>query len=488
MNRLRKILSWFFVCSYAILCPMLIVYALGYVKGGLIILDVTPPEAEVEIAGQTLTGPWPKTISRLPTENLQAHVQAPGHGEMTREVSVTRGEATVLDHLLLLPDPLVPRVVIPDTTFSHLQALDGTSHLLLTKTKGPTLLAFDWKKGEAVPVLPSDSELNAAPVKHIDTVDGSESAVVWFRHKKHGGAVVDLSHTPAVVRVVPELAGKNPPKILWGGINPEAFFLVEKGYVRRAFKKNKGAAVEEVEDGSQLIGSSTWRGFGMGDSELYGLDASWQLRRMDRFGTPLNTDEPEPRAEEVEKARLLFGEKEFFSIIPINDEAFFFLGENGTLLQNQLPHQLVGENVKIRGAKLAPNSGRALIWQPNKAGIINEPIPRRHRGGQLQPGRVVRWFYEKGSNIRAAYFVHDGSHALLLDGDRVLLVELFPGVIAAKREITKVKSGSSIAYSEESGTLFFLDAKRGQLNALRLLPETKVKTPAAKISVIKPAP
>ena len=467
MERFRKSLFWSLTLIYLIVCPGVVLYALGYLRAGLVTWNISPPDAKVRIANRTIAGPWPKTMLRVPAGQYQARVDAEGYAAHDRVVSVARGETTTLDRVLLLPDPIEPRIVI-DAEFSNLTQLPGTQHLLLSQNSDQfvDLLAYDWKADKSRAVAPVDAQHSKFPVMQIDTVEGSPLAVAWCASgKKALGVLIDLSQNPPKTR--PGLSAEAPLPLFWRANSDEPFFAFHKNRVEPLLPSKK------AQWNKSPLSRPDWRGFGIGEDQLYALDAKCHLQQTSLDGIPNKKEQASAGAADNGKAAELFGETEFLRILPRGRDTLFFLGDDGRLLQNELPHNLAEE---VLGIKLADKPDRAILWRRDKAGVIEEPEPRSPSGGQFEQGREVRWIYEHGANIRSMHFVYQNSHALVVDENRVLLFEVFPGSSTVVRFVTDILPSSSIAYSEEAGTMFYLDANHGRLSAISLLPKPANQT------------
>lgn len=459
------------VIAYAIVCPMVIRFAVGHLNAGLVKVALTPSDvaATVTVANRELHGPWPQTLTQVAPGSYQLHVEALGYAPQSRLVTVTKGKVNMLDRLLLLPDPLKPKTVA-NTKCAGLVALPGTSQLLIHRDndEAAELLAYDWKTRTLRSIFPKDAPFAVGTVRQIATMENSSQALAWIeRGEQCIGVAIDLGQDPPLIRTDAKLVVKKPAPVFWDAANPKTLFIARDGYLSPVFAEwQPGATLSHP--------TMRWHGFGVGDGQLYALDKHYLLRRMTADGREIGTQTPpEPDSDHLEKARQLFGNRDFYRILPRDEDSFFFLDERGRLAQNRQPHLLAEDGVLGIKMYLVPDKpNRTLVWQGERAGVIDEPsAAKRPRAGQLEDGREIRWFFENGTAISAAYLLHDGSHALVLDDSRVLLFELFPGGNPDPREIIAVKPSTNIAYTEEIGTLFYIDARNGRCRALRLLPE-----------------
>jgi len=143
------------------------------------------------------------------------------------------------------------------------------------------------------------------------------------------------------------------------------------------------------------------------------------------------------------------------------------LGKRGELFSSRSVQPLVERGV--RGLDGLPKQDRVLFWTKDRLGML-EPEGTVEQERALHPLRV-QWIFTQGHDLAQGFWVYEGSHCLVRDGDRVLLFALETYGQPHQDELLQVKAGSSIAYTESSGMLYYLDRETGQLRALELLPK-----------------
>ncbi|MDD5538585.1 MAG: hypothetical protein PHF12_06445, partial [Candidatus Omnitrophica bacterium] len=74
-------------------------------------------------------------------------------------------------------------------------------------------------------------------------------------------------------------------------------------------------------------------------------------------------------------------------------------------------------------------------------------------------------------NIQQCLWIYEGSHILFRDANKVFLAELMPQGPPHIEFLVQVKNNTDIFYSEDTGTIYYLDAKIEGLQALNILPK-----------------
>lgn len=100
---------------------------------------------------------------------------------------------------------------------------------------------------------------------------------------------------------------------------------------------------------------------------------------------------------------------------------------------------------------------------------VMDLAPADAGNGSLHPPEL-RWVFEEGRDIEQAFWVYDGSQALLQDNGVVTLLAWEPDGEPMVHELLRVKPGCPVCYADESGRLYYLDRATGRLCALDILP------------------
>ena len=465
MKILRQILFYLFFSLYLVLCPLIILYGLGYIftpksqegftKTGLIHIETLPANAFLSIARRHYTERTPAMIRNLLAGVYDVKVSLPGYRSWARMVQVEPGKASNFEKVLLLPQKLKIRPLLAKP-FEDLCPVSGTRYLLL-KGSGPAgdLTVFDWKNGTARPVLPERSPFASA--KLVKVFMAKESAMVMLQVQTPGGmkfleCLLDKDKPEAKDLSVLFPAGE-PSGISWEGNHPDYLFaLYDQDLARLDLEKMKAIPgfLEKI------------RGFGLLKGKVYALRMSSLAR--------LNFNAKHGEEAVVEKGVFLenlFQGAGKFKIDFISNHLICFQGERGELFANALPYRFVDEGVK--GYEPDTEGRKLVLWQEGGVGVLDFEKPERKKEF-FERGPEIEWVTQKGKRIRQAYFVYDSAYVLFCDENEVWLTRLGEADAPAE-DLVGVRENSTVFYAEKTGKLYYLEPSRGELVAADVLPE-----------------
>ena len=461
---LRRIVFTILLVVYVTVCPAMILYALGYwfrpgmehglVKTGLIVLSTVPSGATVYVGNSRYLDPTPTLLRELVPGTYPIRLTLPHHDVWMHHVPVVAEQATILEHVLLLPDHL-PREQRSLDAFDDLVPLPGRSLVLLAQ--GPRLdrwMVYDWNTQQGWPLLAGDSPfrdarwvssviVSNAPACLLRVMLGRDKKWLWVEPRKES-RVEDL--TPWI--------GERPAWIDWDPREPRQLFAFQDGSLTRIDLN------EQTRDPMRRKGI---RGFGVLDKTLYVLDEDGRLTRMTFEGK-----HPETLADAWHSGHAVFlGEHRAVHIKLLAKDLPVFWEEGGGVVVNQFPYRVV-EGI-VRGVEVDPAHPRALIWQRDRVGLLEYSRPADERApsdADLQ----FTWVFQGGEHIQQVWWLQEGAYALLRDGTRIVLLELGAYGNRQARELLRVKPNSAVAYAEESGLLYYLDPATKQLFSLEIIP------------------
>jgi len=496
MRHLRQFFFYSFVVLYLILCPLTILYALGYVlrpgtehgitKTGLLSLSTTPPGATIYVGHSRYTEPTPAVLHDLLPGSYEISLWLKGYASWSRRVPVESKQATVLEHILLLPNPLVPKQLLPTTFDQFIPLLESP---LLIVADGPRLgdyMIYNWKQQERRSLLASDSPWASARLltswtmpkstvvlARVDTRDGVR--MLWLDAKEKPVQPVDLT----------DLVRERPDMVVWHPWERHRLFLLRAGRVSRV-EVAQHPVVQNLLDHVRtlrFVGRS-----------LYALTEESAIFQIDADGRVKAVEMDEPAL--VKALRDLRGDVE---IVPADDTLIAFRGENGGLALSDPPYRLTEQTV--RGVQWSEDHVRALCWQRDRIGLI-EPsdelvpgttatvrelaqdfafrayrtIPRvlPHRSHleeseSSEAPAALTWIYANGHAIEQVFWAYRDAYVLFRDDDQVFLLER--PLIASPPPIplVRVHRRTEVSYNDETGTLHYLDPA-GQLSSLQIVP------------------
>ena len=214
VEKLRKIFFYIFVAIYLTLCPLTILYALGYLfrpgpepeifKSGLLYLATLPPDAEVHLGETCYPQKTPLIIRDLMPNNYPLKISLPDHIPWIQTVPIEAGKSTVLDKLILLPQEWDPKELSPRPA-QELIPLTGTPLFLLKEgSKVEDYLIYDTETSTSRPLFPDHSFFREAVVLSVVTVEKSSALfmrvklqqkewTLWVEPKVSETVIQDLS-------------------------------------------------------------------------------------------------------------------------------------------------------------------------------------------------------------------------------------------------------------------------------------------------------
>ncbi|MFA5168717.1 MAG: PEGA domain-containing protein [Candidatus Omnitrophota bacterium] len=465
MKILRKIFFCFFLVLYLVLCPLIILYAFGYIftpkveegfaKTGLIHIETLPGNASISIANKHYTEKTSATIRNLLPGQYDVKISLAGYRQWARKVKVEPGKAINLEKILLVPKKLKIRTLIAQF-FEDLWPLPGTRYLLLKGSgRAGDLKVFDWKNETVRSVLPAESSFAAAKLVKVFRTKGSPFVVLQVETSggmKFLGCQLDKEKSEVKDLSVLFTEGE-PHEILWEGSHPDYLFAL---YGQNLSRLN----LEEMTVLPDFLANI--RGFGLFKNKVYAL-RGFSIVRLG-FNSK--------RGDEtlVEKGiflKNLFGGEEKYKIDFISNDTICFRGEHGELFSNALPYRFVDEGV--RGYQPDTGDQKIVLWQGERVGVLDFEKPE-HKKEFFERGPEIKWIFEKGKNVRQAYFVYDAAYVLFCDDDQIFLARVGERD-SPPEKLVAVLARSGFFYAGKTGKLYYLGSSRGELVSADILPE-----------------
>lgn len=460
---IRRVTFYLFLIAYIVICPLTILHAFGYtvepgsrqglIKTGLMYLATDPPGASIYLGKRRYTKTTPATLPGLLPGEYPVRLSLKGYRSWEQVVPIEAEKATALDRVLLIPSQLEPKI-IADEAFEELIAIPGNRAFLLAKGLHLSdMTVFDGKSQKSWPLIAADSALASAKAASWFTVPESPRLLVraetwdgeewlWFEPQRSEAPVERLTN----------LFFERPSTVDWEAHNDRYLFAFQKGYINRF-------------DTASAAASPKWqehvRGLGLHGRLVYVMKDDGTLFKMDRDG---RSEEPMMRLPVSQE--MFFEQREFFRIYAAGSE-MVLLGDRGELLASRAPYTLADKGVL--GVDWDSHRRRMLFWQKDKVDVID--FSRQEEAAQ--PSVQIRPVY-KGRNIQQALWIDEGSYILLRDDDRLLLAGVDTYGAAHIETLMDVKKNSAVAYLEDSGVVYYLDAASGYLTALRLLPRREL--------------
>ena len=470
MQFLRKIFFYISAAIYIVFCPLIIMYALGYiykpgsetgvVKTGLIYLSSAPTGADIYINSTKFAQPTPAVIQELLPGEYTIRLVMDGYRQWERQAPVEAEKATVLDKVILLPDKWDEEVVSKEA-FSGLSPVPGSGYLLAAKgARLGDVQVCQYRQGQITPLLGEDSPYRDYNV--LSRIIVEESPYVLFIAGAQEGRKVlwaELSGAESEIEDVTSLFQEGPQRVLWPPQNEEEI-LVLRGKSLDRIDISAGAVYPDY--------VMDVKGFGLFNNEIYYIknDNTLDKTGYDKKGPKQVMDDPALGSS-------LFGGGSFYEVKVLSEDYIVFLSGDGQLLANRLPYRFVDKGVA--GTEYYEAEEQVLVWTGEKIGILDFSMAETG-DVEFEKGPELLWAYTKGKNIAQCFWVYKGSHILFADAAEVFLMAIEEYGEISVDKILDVKEGSSVYYSDQTGKVYYLDGADGALKAIELVPRKSLIT------------
>ncbi|OGX04799.1 MAG: hypothetical protein A3G87_08620 [Omnitrophica bacterium RIFCSPLOWO2_12_FULL_50_11] len=460
----RRIVFYLFLTVFLIGAPLIVFYALGYiykpgeekgiVKTGVVYLSSAPPGATIYVGKRRYYEKTPATIRELLAGEYPIKLVLKDYIPWIQSVSVEQGKATVLDKILLRPRKK-NMTRLTERRYQRLIPIALTEYLLLERgTALGQMEVYSWEKDVTWPMLPK-SVLSKAKVTKVYTEEDSPYAILRAADK--GGERylwTKLSKEREKAQDITDLFVEKPDKIDWPPGQSRYLFSFHGNYLNRLDLDSMTVMPKFAE---QI------QGYGFSARELYVLQGEDTFARVDFAGKSVKS-----LMKDSSLFQILFGADDFFSIHVFSDDLILFLGDDGKLVTNRLPYELVERGVL--GFDIEKREQRLVIWTQDSLGVIDFSSDVK-RGDIFQRGPQLRWVYKEGRDIKDAFWVYQDAYILFQDRNDVFLLELETLGNPNLYELLAVKKHAPVHYVEKTGRLYYLDEKSGRLASLEVVPK-----------------
>ncbi|MFC1644374.1 PEGA domain-containing protein [Candidatus Omnitrophota bacterium] len=464
MQFFRKIIFYIFAAIYVVFCPLMVLYALGFIykpgveggvtETGLIYLSTAPAGATIYMKDSLYTQKTPASIQELLPGEYLIKMTLEGYKPWAQTVPVEAKKATVLDKVLLLPLEWQEKTVL-EGKFQDILVVQGTDFFLLKK--GPAfkdIFVCNYKEGKAWPLVKPESPFSGAKIVSYFTVD--KSSVCLFHVESAQGdrfLRVELEEDVNTVEDLTDLFQQRPQQVEWTPQQETDLFTFQQGHLNRLDATSGAVYPEYIQN---------VRGYGLLDGEIYVLREGNIFLKMDYDKNNAKTLLDEPALGES-----IFGQKGVFRVKLLSEDFILFLGTDGELLANRLPYRFVDKGVK--GIQCYPQLERVLVWQKDRIAVLDFSTEQT-KEVEFEKGPSLTWIYSGGKNIEQCFWVYETSHILFRDGSDLFLAELEEYGKVTLNHIFDVKTSSTIYYSEDTGAVYFLDAASNALLSVGIVP------------------
>ncbi|OIO36649.1 MAG: hypothetical protein AUJ74_01600 [Candidatus Omnitrophica bacterium CG1_02_44_16] len=426
----RRIIFYIFVVLYLVLCPILVLYTLGFILNpkegewvhtGLIHFSTIPEGANVYLGKSRFIHFTPTVIQELISGSYDIAIRHKGYKAWEHTVWLDAGKAIAFDNIMLVPNVWGSQALSQER-FSQIHPLDGTDIMLVCK--GPTLgecLVYDRKKEKAIPLLSYGSKFYDFQFDSVFTSKKSHSIVlyggpIWGRKYLFLG-LGNENEDGLEITDITKFFPARPVDIVWESGKDKVLFAVYQEYINRLDIKTGEFYPRYVENVA---------GYGLYGRRLYYLDKNKRIMRL---------------SADAQK-----------------DERIFFRH----WFEQQKNREIVFENYLIgkggRGALYNEDSDYLLAWTRREI-IANAQL-----------------LHKEGIDIEKCFWAKDGHRVIFKDGEMVYLLEIEPQGKNHVDWVVKVKKGTSVAYIQETGYLYYLSDNEGILSRILIAPPKKVSS------------
>ncbi len=458
----RRAFFYFFILLYLAICPVVLFYAFGFiikpkeqklVQTGLVSINTYPSGASIYLGPSRYVQRSPAILSELLPGRYNVRISLNQYRPWSQSFYVSAGKAVLFDKILLLPNVLSPRTINRES-FLNIVPLEGSPHCILVK--GRTFkdnYIFDGSEIRPEPLASRIFLYAGARLQDIATIQDNPLAVLTLILQKESKYLL-LQADKDSLTDISTIIVRPPERFFLDPGDTSTLYSLYKDQIDM-IKPQAGAVYPEYLERA--------RGFGARDKKLYVLSHEGILLRMNQ-----DRSNPEILLSDASVSASIFAPKGFYEIRPLPAGTFVFLGEDGQLATNHLPHRICDSG--CRGISFDDQHDRILFWTKNDIGAV-EFLHDNPEGDPVSNGSIVQYVSRTGGDIKQCFWVYDGSHILFRDANKVFLAELMPQGLPHIEFLIQVKNNTDIFYSEETGTLYYLDAKIEGLQALNILPE-----------------
>jgi len=474
MLLLRKVFFYIFLIIYLIACPLILLYAFGFMlkpssvepiaKTGLIYLSTVPPGASISINDVPTQLKTPTTLQDLDPADYVIKISMDTYLDWSHDIRVTPNNASVFDKILLIPKKRQPKLLL-DQRYEDMIPLKGMNFFLLKKS--PALK--DWVvyytgSAKLYPLLEDASDYDSMTVLDLYTVDGS-AGMLFYLNSDAGKRYlyVEPNQDKPFLADISDLFTEHPEKIDWDPAHPRQIFSFQKGYLNMIDIANKALYPRYITDVA---------GFGFYNKKIYSLSSDYVLTRAN-----LDKGSPETLLDDKYISESLFANKGFFAISPVSNDIILFISDKGELITNHLPYRFTDDGVK--GSSFYQKNRRLLLWERKRIGIVNF-LTEIIEGITFEKGPELLWVDVKGINIEQAFWAYEDSHILFRDKDQAWLIEMEESGPPHLDGLIRVNPNKSLFYIEEAGTLYYLDYISSKLYSLDIIDQQPLKVKEAK--------
>ena len=325
MPLLRKIFFYLFALVYLIVCPLIIMRLLGFVrephsghwiKTGIIYVSSNPPSAQVYINGKLTTETTPTVIRDLLPGEYNLRIELNGYAPWENTIPVVDKKATSVENILLIPTHWKIKS-LSNVPMTNLIPVPGNNYMLVASdetVKDLYILRFNRdleNKADAdikspssdlEPLFSEESIYRDAKLVHFYVVDNSPYFVMEVTFgDKNKYLWVDPRERQAHIEDISDLLPSAPQKLFWVDNDEKNIFAFYDNTINRINIKEKAifpnieakdipSSRNEPDAAPRISGANQTFLINNGNTLLYRRDNDIYLIDTTPFGQPRLTN------------------------------------------------------------------------------------------------------------------------------------------------------------------------------------------------------
>jgi hypothetical protein len=265
---------------------------------------------------------------------------------------------------------------------------------------------------------------------------------------------VDLKGNAVRIADISKLLSGTPLLIQWDPEEPDTIFAIYANYIDRIDISTGALYPKFLEN---------LKGCGFGNKNIFLMRADNSFAKMSQ-----DKSRAEPFLAPIPFDDSVLKKNVFYRITAPGEDLVFLLSEDGQLLTNFRPFQL--EATGVVGMKYNERNRTLLFWTAGSLAMARVSPPA---GDSHSKEQAVTVLYDKGEDIKQAFWMLDNVHLIFNDNDRIFLLEIEPQGPNHVEFIANIKKNSTLYYDDSHGRLYYLD-ETGLLTRVPVLSSENV--------------
>ncbi len=466
---LRRLFFYIFAALYFTLCPLLILYALGYafvpkrdqglVRTGVISVSSLPEGASVYLNKKKFSQRTPAVMMNLLPGEYAVRVELEGYQGWWGNVRVEAEHAANLEKIVMLPSKKEVLALTEQPVDSFVLLPGQPWAVAMTGSALRDLQLIHLENGKKTLVDAGN---------HFGLLDEKVQRLYAFSDSRYFGVLANdlqgnfklerFEFRENPLRLAQSLPLPGAPDWLEWDPDHDAFvFFTRQGNLYRAdLKKNE--MPEKL--------ASNVRGARVDKGKVYFVSGTGVYRR------DISSGAAKPLLQDAILGQELFDPKRTFLIEPSNHGVLFFLAGDGGLFTNRIPYWLVKN--KVRGLALNLKLTQAAFWTDTSIARVEFSSGFSLLEDDFDPAIRSCEIFTGGHSIEQVFWVPEGPHWIYRDGQDVFLAQAESPARADSRLLAQVRSHTAIGYDEKTGLLIYVNASSGRLVSQRILPKREL--------------